>query len=90
MKYYIVTIEQINAEGGYSEYGKVEKVDTEEMALSKFYKKLSDVSADLGKAHTYMDIKIFNSEGGCIKRDAVGAYQTEQPTPEPEPEEAEE
>lgn len=77
MKFYIVTIEQINAEGGYSEYGKVEKVDTEELALSKFYKKLSDVSADLGVGHTYMDIKIFNSEGGCIKKDVVGVYQTE-------------
>ena len=78
MKYYLVTIEQITSDGGYAEYGKVEKVDTEEMALSKFYKKLSDVSADLGEGHTYMDIKIFNSEGGCIKKDSVGEYQKEE------------
>ena len=75
MKYYIVTIEQINSEGGYAEYGKIEKANTEEAALTKFYQNLSLVANDLGKGHTYLDIKIFNSLGGCIKKDQVGQYQ---------------
>lgn len=76
MKYYVQTIEQINGqeEGTYTEYANVEKVNDEKTALSKFYKKLSDVSAALGTTHVFMDIKIVNSEGGCIKRDSVGAY----------------
>jgi len=78
MQYYVVTIEQINTEGGYAEYGKVEKCATEQVALTKFYNTLSNVAADLGKGHTYMDIKIFNSEGGCIKKDSVGEYQKEE------------
>ena len=43
-------------------------------AITAFYKKLSDVAAAIGKTHVYMDIKITNSEGGCIKKDSVGAY----------------
>ena len=75
MKFYIQTIEQVQNENALSEYGATEKVNTEESALTKFYQKLSNVSADLGKGHTYMDIKIVNSEGGCIKKDQVGQYQ---------------
>lgn len=76
MKFYIQTIEQIKGEeeGSYTEYANVEKVNDEALAYSKFYKKLSDVSAALGTTHVFMDIKIVNSEGGCIKRDSVGAY----------------
>ena len=76
MKYYIQTIEQIKGEqeGTYTEYANVSKENTEESALSKFYKKLSDVSAALGTTHVFMDIKIVNSVGGCIKKDSVGEY----------------
>lgn len=76
MKYYIQTIEQIKGEteGTYTEYGNTEKVNDEQVALSKFYKKLSDVSAALGKTHVFMDIKIVNSVGGCIKKDSIGTY----------------
>lgn len=77
MKYYIETIEQINTEGGVTEYGSTEKVDDESVALSKYYKKLSDVAADIGKNHTYMDIKIFTSYGASIKGDKIGQYQEE-------------
>lgn len=75
MKFYIQTIEQVQSENVLSEYGATEKVNTEEAALTKFYQKLSNVSADLGKGHTYMDIKIVNSDGGCIKKDQIGQYQ---------------
>ena len=76
MKYYIQTIEQIKGEqeGTYSEYANVSKENTEEAALTKFYKRLSDVSAALGNTHVFMDIKIVNSVGGCIKKDSVGEY----------------
>lgn len=76
MKFYILTIEQIIKDGGYSEYANVEKVDSENTALSKYYKKLSDVSASIEKGvHTYMCIQILNSFGGVIKDDMVGIYQ---------------
>lgn len=74
MAFYIDTIEQIIKDGAYAEYGGREKVGDENTALSKFYKKLSDVSADIGKNHTYMDIKITNSLGGIVKKDSVGTY----------------
>ena len=77
MKFYIDTIEQITKDEEITEYGGREKVADETTALSKFYKKLSDVSADLGKNHLYMDIKIVNSEGGIIKKDKIGEYQDE-------------
>lgn len=76
MKYYIVAIEQIiTEEGKYSEYMSTpEKVDDKNLALSKYFTKLSNVSADLGKNHTYMDIRILNSFGGEEKRDTIGTY----------------
>ena len=76
MIYYIDTIEQITGEeGALTEYGAREKKNDEQSALKDFYQKLSNVAADLGKGHTYMDIKIVNSEGGCIKKDSIGKYQ---------------
>lgn len=83
MKFYIETIEQTLNDDALTEYGKTERVDTEQAALTKFYKKLSDVAADIGKNHTYMDIKIVNSLGGCIKKDSIGEY-VEAPEEEPE------
>lgn len=83
MKFYIETIEQTLNDDALTEYGKTERVDTEQAALTKFYKKLSDVAADIGKNHTYMDIKIVNSLGGCIKKDSIGEY-VEAPKEEPE------
>ena len=89
MKYYIETMEQITTDeyGTLSEYAKVESCSDENTALTKFYNKLSDVSADLtkeGKHHTYMRIKIINSVGNIIKSDFLGAYRME-PGPEPNP-----
>ena len=75
MKYYIQTIEQVKKEeGGYNEYANVEKVNDESLAMSKFYKKLSDVSNS--SAHQYMDIKVVNSLGGVVKKDSIGVYDT--------------
>lgn len=76
MQFYVDTIEQVkNSEGALAEYGKREKKATETAALTEFYQKLSNVAADLGKNHVYMDIKITNSEGGIIKKDSLGVYQ---------------
>jgi hypothetical protein len=82
MQYYIETIEQIYKDEAYSEYGGTEKVADETTALSKYYKKLSDVAADLGVNHTYMNIKLINSVGGEIKSDVIGQYVTEDPDEE--------
>ena len=82
MQFYIQTIEQIYKEEAYSEYGNIEKVADENTALSKYYTKLSNVAADLGKNHTYMLIKIINSVGGEVKSDAIGQYVTEEPDEE--------
>lgn len=80
MQYYIETIEQINKDGVISEYGATEKVADETLALSKYYTKLSNVAADLGKNHTYMNIKVVNSYGVVVKEDAVGNYVVEEVT----------
>lgn len=78
MQFYIETIEQIYKDEAYSEYGGTEKVADENTALSKYYTKLSNVAADLGKNHTYMLIKIVNSVGGIIKQDEIGRYVEEE------------
>ena len=75
MQYYIDTIEQVKGENdSINEYGQREKVSTESLALSKYYTKLANVAADMDKNHYYMDIKIMNSDGGCIKKDKLGTY----------------
>lgn len=82
MFYYIDTIEQTKGENdAVNEYGKREIVKDAEgnpasldTVLSKFYKKCSDVSADIGKNHYYMDIKIVNSLGNIEKKDVLGKY----------------
>lgn len=82
MQFYIQTIEQIYKDEAYSEYGGTEKVADENTALSKYYTKLSNVAADLGVNHTYMNIKLINSVGGEIKSDVIGQYVTEEPDEE--------
>ena len=85
MKYYIFTIEQTPVEGGYAEYGKVQTKNTYNTALQAFYNALSIVAGNIesGK-ETFMDIKMVNSKGGIEKKDQIGEYQTETPTPTPE------
>lgn len=81
--YYIDTIEQTKAEeeGKINEYGKREKCNLPlEQVQAKFYKKLSDVSADLitidpSKNHYYMDIRITDTSGGVLQKDSVGKMQ---------------
>ena len=81
--YYIDTIEQTKDEetGKINEYGKREKWDLPlEQVQAKFYKKLSDVSADLitidpSKNHYYMDIRITDTSGGVLQKDSVGKMQ---------------
>ena len=78
MNYYIDTIEQVKGteEGSVNEYGGRSKEGTDINAvLAKYYKKLSDVSADIGKNHYYMVIKIVDTTGGVVKEDKVGQIQ---------------
>lgn len=87
MRYYIFTIEQVPSNDAYTEYSKVEKQNTYNTALSAFYNKLSVVSSNIEKGtQTFMDIKLVNSKGGIEKKDQVGEYQVETPTPAPESE----
>jgi endo-alpha-1,4-polygalactosaminidase (GH114 family) len=74
MNYYLDTIEQIKGEeeGTYTEYGKREKKDSEQAALVAFYDKLKNVANST--QHTFMDIRIVNSIGGCVKKDYIGKY----------------
>lgn len=88
MFYYIDTIEQVKGteENSINEYGKREIIKNSdgkpaplETVESKYFKKLSDVSADLisideSKNHYYMDIRIVDSTGGVVKKDKVGNY----------------
>ena len=75
MKFYVDTIEQVKGaeEGTFTEYGKREIKTDEKTALTAFYTKLTNVSNS--DSHVWLDIKITNSVGGCIKRDSIGEYQ---------------
>lgn len=79
MAFYIDTIEQVKGENEtVNEYGKREKWDLPFAQVeSKYFKKLSDVSADLieiddSKNHYYMDIRIVDTTGGVLKKDKIG------------------
>jgi hypothetical protein len=82
MKYYIYSIEQIIKNGELQEYATSEKVESEQLSISKYYKKLSDVAADIGKNHTFMEIRVFNSIGGNLKHDVIGKYLEQLPETE--------
>lgn len=96
--YYIDTIEQVKATDDFpyniNEYGaRAKYAESWESVLSKFYKKLSDVSADLiggekeDAKHYYMDIRIVDNSGEVLKNDQVGtAQEVEKKKPEPTPE----
>ena len=77
MKYYVMTIEQYTAQGAEakSEQAKVQKHNTLDAALSYFYGTLKTVADSA--AHNYLDIKIFQSDGGLVKKDVYGAYVDE-------------
>lgn len=76
---------------GVNEYGKREICTVKDdegnsvpmpldQVYSKFFKKLSDVAADLvtideSKQHFYMVIKIVDTTGGVLKEDKVGQIQ---------------
>lgn len=91
--YYIDTIEQVKAAEDYpytvNEYGGRTKYnETLAQVQSRYFKKLSDVSADLvtvdeSKNHYYMDIKIVNSEGNIEEKKQIGVRQEVEPKPEP-------
>lgn len=74
MNYYIDTIEQVKTEteGEYNEYGGRTKYEDYKSAETKFYEKLMNVSNS--SAHIFLDIKIVNSVGGIVKKDAIGEY----------------
>lgn len=79
MKYYVVTIEQVHNDKGLGEYATKSDAMTLKSARTTFYDKCSSVNKDLSESgHTFMDIKILNSEGGIEKRDTLGEYVDEE------------
>lgn len=73
MKYYIFTIEQYTQEGQYVEGGKMYfSSDNYDTVLVKFYNRLAEIANSA--VHNFLDIKIYNSEGGLVKKDTYGAY----------------
>lgn len=75
MKYYIFTIEQYKdtESGALVEGGKMYfSSDDYDTVLVKFYTRLSEIANSA--VHNFLDIKIYNSEGGLIKKDSYGAY----------------
>ena len=94
--YYIDTIEQVKAteESPYTvnEYGARQQYkESLDQVSSRYFKKLSDVSADLisideNKNHYYMDIKIVNSDGGIEEKKKIGTKQPVEKKEEPEQE----
>lgn len=79
MKYYVNTIEQTHADGKLVEYSGSTQYPTEKQARTAFYDKCKGVNADLSDSgHTFMDIKIVNSEGGVVKKDVLGEYVNEE------------
>ena len=98
--FYIDTIEQVippeNFDYNVNEYGKREQWKLPfEQVESKYFKKLSDVSADIigggseNAKHYYMDIKIVNSDGEIVKKDKLGKRQEVEKVEKPVEPEAE-
>lgn len=84
MKYYLLKIEQTLIDGVLNEYASTTKYNDLQSCEVAYYQALANVSADLGKNHTFMAIKIVDSLGNPIKSENIGAYLTEVPQPEPE------
>ena len=95
--FYIDTVEQVIAseESEYTvnEYGKREQWRLSFPSVqAKYFKKLSDVSADLiggdreNAQHYYMNIQLVDSEDNILKEEVLGEKQPVEPKEQPEPE----
>lgn len=80
MQIYVKKTEQIIKDGALSEYASAEKFADRQSADVKFFKALSDVSADIGKNHTFMHIAIEDSVGNTLKVENIGHYLEKLPT----------
>lgn len=80
MNIYVKKTEQIISEGALAEYASADKFADRQSADIKFYKALSDVSADLGRNHTFMHIAIEDSLGNTLKIENIGQYLEELPS----------
>lgn len=82
MKYYLFKIEQTLIDGVLNEYASTTKKEDLQSCEVAYYQALANVSADLGKNHTFMAIRIVDSLGNVIKAENIGTYLTEVPTPD--------
>lgn len=74
MSYYVLVIEQIEKDGGVTEYANVKKYDDEQSAMVYFYTRCSEIANAIGKTHIFGHLKVMNSLGGVIKSDSIGSY----------------
>ena len=74
MKYYISVVEQVYKDESYAEYGTKTQYPDYNSAVAEYYRKLMNISLNLGKSHTYGNVKIENSTGTVIKNENVGTY----------------
>lgn len=82
MKYYLLKIEQTLIDGVLNEYSTVTKQTSLQACEVAYHQALANVSADLGKNHTFMAIRIVDSLGNIIKSENIGEYLTEVPIAE--------
>lgn len=82
MKYYIDSTEQVIKDGALQEYASKRQFSDSQTAQVEYYRTLMNVTADLGKNHTFMTTRIVNSLGNSIKGETVGTYRETLPPTE--------
>ena len=77
--YFVETKEEIYTDDGLSQYAKSEKVTGDmNLAKSKYFKKCSDLSADIGKGHTYARVRLTDMYDNDLDHTLLGVLGGEQ------------
>lgn len=71
-KFYTFFIEQIYQNDAYSEYSSTASYASHQTAQVAYFDKLKNVSADIGKAHTYCYAEIRDSFGNRYEHNVLG------------------
>lgn len=80
-KFYTLFIEQTQNGGTLGEYSGTNGYASHQAAQVAYFDKLKNVSADIGKAHTYCYAEIRDSFGNVYEKNVLG----QRVMPEPEP-----
>lgn len=71
-KFYTFFIEQTNTNGTLGEYSGTTGYASHQAAQVAYFEKLKNVSADIGKAHTYCYAEIRDSFGNVYEKNVLG------------------